>query len=151
MVSFHWQSNLEKSCRCTHVLSITSNESQVDPSSRANPAMLSPLHIGRWHSMTTSLSSSEEEEFVLAVQPTTSQPVGTQSGRQHLWQYDQILDEIQQPTKLGMMHLGFGTYLATRQREAKGSLVWQSLEEEPFSRTQYPLSLRYIGILPISL
>ena len=40
-----------------------------------------------------SLSDSEEEKFALAVQLATSQPIGTWSGKQYLWQYDQIPDE----------------------------------------------------------
>ena len=49
--------------------------------------------------LTTSLSNSEEG-FALAVQPATSQPVGTRSEKWYLRQYDQTLDEIQQPTTL---------------------------------------------------
>ena len=43
----------------------------------------------------TSLSSFGEEKFALAVQPTISQSIGTQSGRQYLRQYDQTLDVTQ--------------------------------------------------------
>ena len=45
-----------------------------------------------------SLSSSEEEKFFFAPQITTSQPVGTRSGKQHLRQYDHTPDITQQPT-----------------------------------------------------
>jgi len=45
-----------------------------------------------------SLSDLEEEKLALAVQPTTSQPLGTQSRKMYLRQYDQIPDETQQPT-----------------------------------------------------
>jgi len=34
-----------------------------------------------------SLSDSKEEKLVLAVQPATSQPISTRSGRMYLWQY----------------------------------------------------------------
>jgi len=48
-----------------------------------------------------SFSSSEEEKFVFAAQPATSQPVGTGSSKQYLWQYNQTPDETQQPRTLG--------------------------------------------------
>ena len=47
-----------------------------------------------------SLSDLEGEKLALATQPTISQPVGTRSGKQYLWQYDQTPDGAPQPTTL---------------------------------------------------
>ena len=51
--------------------------------------------------MIACLSSSEEGKFAFVAQPTTAQPVGTQSGKQYLWQYDQALDGTQQSATSG--------------------------------------------------
>jgi len=48
-----------------------------------------------------SLNRSEEEKFAFVERPFTSQPVGTQSGKQYLRQYDQTPDGTQQPTTSG--------------------------------------------------
>ena len=48
-----------------------------------------------------SLSDSEGEKPTLAAQPSTSQPVGTRSGKQYLRQYDQTPDGALQPTMSG--------------------------------------------------
>ena len=49
----------------------------------------------------TSLSDTEGEKPALAAQPSTSQPVGTRSGKQYLWQYDQTPDGASQPMTSG--------------------------------------------------
>jgi len=48
-----------------------------------------------------SLSDSKEEKLALAAQPAISQPVGTQSAKSYLRQYDQTPDETQQSTTSG--------------------------------------------------
>jgi len=45
-----------------------------------------------------SSSDSKEEKFTFITHPATSQPVGTWSGKQYLWYYDQTPDNTQQPT-----------------------------------------------------
>ena len=66
----------------------TNNGFRASPNSRANLAMLSPFSQEDDIIIATSLSSSEGEEFALAAQPVTSQPVGTQCGKKYLRQYD---------------------------------------------------------------
>ena len=60
-----------------------------------------PLAVDDDSMTIASLSYSEGEKSALAAHPSTSQPVGTRSGKQYLRQYDQTPDGAPQPTTSG--------------------------------------------------
>jgi len=77
-----------------------------------------------------SLSNSWGEKSALTTQPSTSQPMGTRSGKQYLWQYDQTPNGASQPATSGIPTPVQAP--AKGQRKAEGDSLWWIFEEESF-------------------
>jgi len=83
------------------ILSMTSNGNKCRPKLKGKTCNVISLAQNDDAVAVSSLSDSKEEKFTFMTRPATSQLVGTRSGKQYLWQYDQTSDEIKQPTTSG--------------------------------------------------